>query len=734
MLAFVSVLLVMIIYKPLAFASDIEDQDSLQYVRQLPGVDVISVRNYGRDKIDYLSISGAEINKRPVLLGEHDVIKALQSSPGVVAGTEGFAGLYVRGGETDQNLYLLDGLPLLNVYHFGGLFSTFSTNSINRVNFYKGSFPSAFGERASSIVDVAMKSPDFINTKGEMTVGLISGQMYLSTPIKKGCSAFSISLRRTWLDLFAVPILAILNASKKRDGKKTIFNYNFTDLSVKFNASDHNKNDFSIILFFGKDNFKLGSERFDPDEESSVYRKDINHMIWGNWGLSSVYRLSTGIGNLTIQPYLSKSFSSDAEENMRNEGDNGDKTATTKICPSVFQVGMREILRFPIHRSLEGEIGMQQTWFRYKVGNPTSSYSGSDSNPMFSSFSDNSYNTLLSAFSELYWNFPDLFSWSAGLRINRYLSNELRHWNLEPRITVKTSLPYESSISVGFSRMTQYAQQVSSNYMYLPSDAWLPTANYQKPLICNILTIGFFKDFKKDFSAKGEVWWKNMHNLAEYGHNSSATTNNIQWYDKLTYGKGWAYGCDLELNGKYKSLNWNVAYGLMWNWRKFPGINSGKRYPAKFDNRHKLNISFAWEINERLELNGQWEYMTGNRTTLALYNIAPPDIAFPDSPFVNPIDMEADRQDGLDFYENRNNVRIPSFHRLNVSLCLKGKFNKNLKYKWTFGLYNAYCRLNPFTLIKSYQNLDWSHKGDYRKFKTLSLIPILPSVTFTLNF
>ena len=711
-----------------------EDTDTITDPKDLQEVIVRGVRDHGKDKIGHLSISGAEINKRPALLGEHDVIKSLQSTSGVVAGTEGFAGLYVRGGETDQNLYMLDGLPLLNVYHFGGLFSTFSTYSIERVDFYKGAFPALFAERVSSIVDVGLKTPDYNNIRGVFSVGLISGQLYLTTPVKKEHSALSVSLRRTWFDVFSAPAIAILNATKKADGRKTIFNYNFTDLSLKFSATDHRRNDISLLFFFGKDNFKLGEERFDPEDRKSTNEKDINRMSWGNWGFSADYRLTTSIGDLSLQPYVSKAFSSDIEENLRRGEGDLDLTSTTSVKPSVFQVGMREFFSFPILHGLEGEAGLQQTWYDYKVGNPTAQYSDITTSNTTTPFSNHLKNWLLSAFGEIFWNVEDIFKGSVGVRGNRYISDELAHWNLEPRLSMKVSLPHESSVSIGVSRMTQYAQQVTSNYMYLPSDAWLPTASYQKPLVCDIYSLGYFKNFKKDYNIKAEVWWKNMHDLADYKPNTSVTTTTLSWHEKLTYGKGWAYGLDLEFDGKCRNVNWNVAYGLMWNWRKFPGINSGRRFPAKFDNRHKIDINLGWQINDRLELTGQWEYMTGNRTTLALYNIAPPDIAFPDAPFVNPIDMNGKRQDGIDYFENRNNMRIPAFHRLNLNLSLKGQLNKRLTYQWDFGLYNAYCRMNPFTVKKDYINDKWSDKGDYREFKTLSLLPILPSVSYTINF
>lgn len=712
-----------------------EKSDTMPNSKELQEVVVKGVRDNGKSRIGHISISGLEINKRPALLGEHDVIKALQSGSGVVSGTEGFAGLYVRGGETDQNLYLVDGLPLLNVYHFGGLFSTFSTYSVESVDFYKGAFPALYGGRASSVVDISLKNPDYYTTTGIASLGLISGQFYLSTPLKRGTAALSLSLRRTWFDIFSFPALAILNATKKQDGEKSIFNYNFTDLMVKVSATDRRKNDISLLMFMGKDNFKLGEERFDPEENDFITRRDLNRMSWGNWGLAMNYRFTSSFGNLKIQPYFSKAFAVDEQENLRYEGEGSDMNVKTEIKPSVLQMGVREIFSFPLSHWLESDIGLEQSWYEYSVGNLTVRYETEIENTLRSPFANQCKNSIFSGFGEFHWRGGDIAQGSVGLRVNRYVSKEACHWDLEPRLNLRFVLPYSSNLSFGYTRLTQYAQQVSSNYIYLPSDAWLPTANYHKPLQCDVFSLGYFKNFKEKFTIKAEAWLKKMHNLGEYKPNTSSVTTTVSWQDKISYGKGWAYGLDIELEGHYKMIDWNIGYGLMWNWRKFSGINSGRRYPAKFDNRHKVDISVGWNINDRLELTGQWEYMTGNRTTLALYNISTPDIFFPDSPFLNPMDPGGNRNDGIDYYENCNNVRLPSFHRLNLNLTLKGRINDRLSYHWDFGLYNAYCRMNPFSVVKNYVDSAYGeNKGDYRKFKTLSLIPLLPSVSYTLNF
>lgn len=710
MLVCVSILLLS--YPVYLYPKEIEPDTLQKY--DLEEVVVNGVKGLAKDKIGSVSISGTDINNHVSILGEHDVIKAIQTTSGVVAGTEGFAGLYVRGGETDQNLYLLDGLPLLNIYHLGGLFSTFSTLSIERADFYKGVFPPVFSERGSSIVDIMLRKPNLYHFNGSFSVGLISGQLYFSSPVKKGRSALSVALRRTWFDVFSYPAITILNSTKKKDGRKTIFNYNFTDVTLKFSSLINKNSELSFLLFYGKDNFKLGEERFYPEDTKNVYQRDINKMSWGNWGASFNFSSKTAIGDLKIQPYVSKAFASDKQENMDNLGIGGEISMNTETKPAVLQVGMREIISFPVFKGWEGEISLQQAWHDY--------------------FIDKHYkNALLSAAGELKWDIHRMIEGAIGIRGNNYLSKDRDHWTIEPRFHIKVNLPYASNISLGYSRISQNAQQVSSNYIYLPSDAWLPTASYNNPMISDIFSLGYFKTFRQNFSIKGEVWFKNMDNIAEYKPNTYII-DNFEWYDKITYGKGTAYGMDLEATGQYKTITWNMTYGLMWNWRKFSEINSGKRFPAKFDNRHKINISLGWEINPKLELTGQWEYVSGNLVTLALYNIATPGITYPDAPFINPIDPNDKKEDGIDYYGNRNNVRLPATHRLNLNLSLKGQINQKISYKWDFGLYNAYCRMNPFTVTKSYINVNWNNEGKYRNFKTLSLIPILPSVSFTINF
>jgi len=172
------------------------------------------------------------IRNVPTLLGEPDVIKALQLQPGVSAGTEGFAGMFVRGGENDENLFLIDGCPIYHTNHLGGLFSPFNANAVSHLTFYKSAFPARYGGRLSSVTDLSMKSGDYESWHGNFTVGLTSANVSFSGPLVKDQTSLFVALRRSWLELVSVPALAIINASKKKSGEKVIAGYNFTDLRI----------------------------------------------------------------------------------------------------------------------------------------------------------------------------------------------------------------------------------------------------------------------------------------------------------------------------------------------------------------------------------------------------------------------------------------------------------------------------------------------------------------------
>ena len=250
--------------------------------------------------IGALNLSRADILATPALLGESDVIKTLQLQPGVSAGVEGLAGMYVHGGNADENLYTLDNVPLYQVNHFGGLFSAFNTEAIRTVDFYKSSFPAKFDSRLSSYMDVHTRDGNMEKFSGSFKLGLTSGALSLEGPIWKGHTSYSVAVRRSWYDVFTVPVLAIVNARKETD-TKTIFRYAFTDVNAKINHRFSDTSRAYVMFYYGNDFLKGGSED-KPGHYNYYYEKEVNTLSWGNTVASAGWQYTltpTLLGQLT---------------------------------------------------------------------------------------------------------------------------------------------------------------------------------------------------------------------------------------------------------------------------------------------------------------------------------------------------------------------------------------------------------------------------------------------------
>lgn len=298
--------------------------DTLKTVNRLKEV---VVRGYGAERnlkapeMGRVNLSSKMIANLPVMFGEPDIVKALQTLPGVSQGMEGFTGLYVRGGDNDQNLFLYQGLPLYHVSHLGGIFSSFNVETVSHVDFYKASFPARYGDRISSITDIAMREPDFNKFGGKVSVGLLNANVYVTGPIIKDRTAFSAGLRRSWIDLLSTPTLAIVNAITKKNGKKHILGYSFTDMNLRLDHKINRDMSLQIVGYYGYDRLKLGLREFDAKSYGSTTESDThffdensNRLAWGNWGVIGNYDYRLGTGKLSASVYYSKYSSSYRQE------------------------------------------------------------------------------------------------------------------------------------------------------------------------------------------------------------------------------------------------------------------------------------------------------------------------------------------------------------------------------------------------------------------------------------
>lgn len=675
------------------------------------------------------------IRNVPTLLGEPDVIKALQLQPGVSAGTEGFAGMFVRGGENDENLFLIDGCSIYHTNHLGGLFSPFNANAVSHLTFYKSAFPARYGGRLSSVTDLSMKSGDYESWHGNFTMGLTSANVSFSGPLVKDQTSLFVALRRSWLELVSVPALAIINASKKKSGEKVIAGYNFTDFNLKLSHRLRRFGTLSLLGYYGHDRLKMGEHRFSNDGEDTdpYFHKNENRLGWGNMLTSLRWHLPIN----TLFAYNMKAsytryqsdFRKTVETVSSREGKNGyeNNGSRTESRNAIHDLSVDASLAFiPSDRTII-RLGTQYTHHRYtpeeEIQESTSLPSGNGDNE--SRVIANEWNAYLEGDLEVFhW-----LRFNAGMHGSFFRVEGKQYQVFEPRVSADFRLSPVVSLKAGYARMSQFVQQVSDNYISLPTDYWLPITRNFSPLTSDQFSAGIYVSPDKKYTFSVEGYYKKMDHLLEY-RDDYKDLQVTSWEDRLTSGSGRAYGADFQAEADFGKLHGFIGYGLMWSDRLFADQNGGKRFPSKYDNRHKVTLSATWKCSERVELNAGWVFMTGNRVTLSLENYSYPD-GYPTN--IVPSYPHKD-EEMLDYYAGKNNVRLPAYHRLDVGINIYRSLRRGRTGIWNVSLYNAYSRMNPIMIEKNNQKQSMDGTPLAPRFRQFALFPIIPSVSYTYKF
>lgn len=675
------------------------------------------------------------IRNVPTLLGEPDVIKALQLQPRVSAGTEGFAGMFVRGGENDENLFLIDGCSIYHTNHLGGLFSPFNANAVSHLTFYKSAFPARYGGRLSSVTDLSMKSGDYESWHGNFTMGLTSANVSFSGPLVKDQTSLFVALRRSWLELVSVPALAIINASKKKSGEKVIAGYNFTDFNLKLSHRLRRFGTLSLLGYYGHDRLKMGEHRFSNDGEDTdpYFHKNENRLGWGNMLTSLRWHLPIN----TLFAYNMKAsytrYQSDFRKTVETvsgrEGKNGyeNNGSRTESRNAIHDLSVDASLAFIPSDQTIIRLGTQYTHHRYtpeeEIQESTSLPSGNGNNE--SRVIANEWNAYLEGDLEVFhW-----LRFNAGMHGSFFRVEGKQYQVFEPRVSADFRLSPVVSLKAGYARMSQFVQQVSDNYISLPTDYWLPITRNFSPLTSDQFSAGIYVSPDKKYTFSVEGYYKKMDHLLEY-RDDYKDLQVTSWEDRLTSGSGRAYGADFQAEADFGKLHGFIGYGLMWSDRLFADQNGGKRFPSKYDNRHKVTLSATWKCSERVELNAGWVFMTGNRVTLSLENYSYPD-GYPTN--IVPSYPHKD-EEMLDYYAGKNNVRLPAYHRLDVGINIYRSLRRGRTGIWNVSLYNAYSRMNPIMIEKNNQKQSMDGTPLAPRFRQFALFPIIPSVSYTYKF
>lgn len=657
-------------------------------------------------------LTAQEIINTPVLFGESDVIKALQMQPGIAEGQEGMAGMHVHGGNADENLYMLDNVPLYQVNHFAGLFSAFNAETIRYIDFFKSSIPAKYDGRLSSYLDVRTKNGSPEGHHGSFKLGLTSGSLNIDGPIGKK-TTYSVALRRSWFDVLSIPMLALANSSD--DEEKIRFRYAFMDLNTKVTHRFSNKATGFASVYFGNDILKTGSsDKHVP--EYGWYDDERADFHWGNLVAQS------GL-NYQFTPSISAEFTaaytryfSDMKHDCISKEITGDETIEShsisktrnNINDWIFRADFdwrpndENRVRFGGNYTLHSFLPAR-TDRNYTVG--TTRILTRDSTWAYTANEANIY-------IEDDWRISERFRMNAGVHVSLFNIDGRIKYGIGPRLSVSYRPASNWAVKGAYARTNQYVHQLSQTYLSLPTDQWVPVTGRFKPQNADKISMGaYWQSDTKVFAASVEGYYKIMRNIVEYRDEYYLKPPTEMWNAQLCSGKGTAKGIDFKVEKLYGHLTGHISYSLAWSDRTFPDKNDGVTYPARFDNRHTINILLNWNISDKVSLNASWTGHSGNRITLLPQVWESPGFG---NSYIG---------DESPLKTRINNYQLPFYHRLDLSCTVRNK-----RGYWTLGLFNAYNHMNTVAIRRAYNN------ANRPVFQKVKLLPIMPSISYTWQF
>ncbi len=660
----------------------------------------------------------------PTLLGEADVLKSLQRLPGVQAGNDGGAELYVRGGSPGQNLILLDGVPVYNASHLFGFFSVFNPDVVNKVAFFKGGFPARYGGRLSSVIDIRLREGDRQQFHGTGSIGLLSSRLTLEGPIVKGKTSFLVSARRTYLDLFTRNIKSLRESDFPT--------YWFYDLTAKVNHTFSHRDQVYLSTYAGQDQLPADGPDFPSPSEIIQNPEQYGYIgsegqYWGNltttlrW--NHVYHQEL-FSNLTLT-YSRYQFGTESRRlQIRQQPTRWTKTKTQRsayIADGAARIDF-DYLPSPAHYVRFGG-GVTRHAFRPSAARLT--INQNDQELLLDTAISQSEASALeyALFAEDEVQLSDQFSVNAGFHLTHFQVEGKSYTVGQPRLRVQYRPSTQSLGHASYSRMTQFVHLLTDPETPLPSDLWVPTTAEIPPETAHQWTLGYRRTWGASYAVQAEAYYKRMQNVLAFREGSTTPDQanlTYDWQTAVTSGRGESYGAELLAQKQQGRLTAWVGYTLQWSHRQFDEINQGKRFPFKYDRRHGLDVSGQFRWTDRINVSWGWGLATGFAITLptvAFGELHPGQEAlFDDSEFL--------------VYGSRNRQRTRAAHRLDLSVS----FRKETRWgerTWELGIYNVYSRKNPFSVSLE----TFTESGErVRQFEQTSLFPVLPSVNYRFRF
>ncbi|WP_452221061.1 TonB-dependent receptor [Lacinutrix salivirga] len=691
-----------------------ESLESLDEVIITQNIEKLNIR---QPQMSVNVLKASTIKDIPVVLGEADVIKAITLLPGVTNAGEGSSGFNVRGGAADQNLILLDEATIYNSSHLFGFFSVFNPDAIKDLRLYKGGIPSRYGGRVSSVLDIYQKEGNNKEFHVNGGIGIVSSRLLVEGPLKKEKGSFLLGGRTSYAHLF-LPLFDIDNKAY------------FYDLNTKLSYKLNDRNNIYLSGYFGRDLFKI-QESFE-----NVYGNTVLNFRWNHLFSDKLF------SNLSLiySDYYYGLNLNFVEFNW-NSG--------------IQNFNFKYDLKHYLNDKIKLQYGLNSIYHKFNPGEiePSTSNSGINYFKLTDKYafenaiyidtehkiSDNlrlSYGLRLSSFLRLGQNQLNVYENDNPIVFNQELQvyekadpigsrslsrskTEKAFLNLEPRFSLAYQLNSKSSVKASYNKMAQYLHLLSNTTSPTPLDIWTPSGKYVKPQLLDQFAIGYFRNFSNNtYSLEIESYYKTIKNRIDYVDGADLIANNAIEQIILN-GEARAYGLEFLIKkneGKFKG--W-FAYTISKSEQRTPGrtaletgINKGNWYNTAYDKTHDISITGSYDLNSKWTFNTNFLFQTGQPTT------------YPNGQYVyNGISIPS--------FSDRNAVRLPSYHRLDISANYTPNPNKKegIKGNWTFGIYNLYNRRNAAFISFGENRMTGTNEAT-----RLSIFGIVPSVTYNFKF
>lgn len=662
-----------------------------------------------RSQTSLSTLSSPMLKRGFAVLGTPDLIKTMQLMPGVSSGTELLSGLYVRGGDGSDNLYLLDGVPMYQSSHLIGLFSSFNVDVVEETDFYKAGFPARYGGRLSSVVDVNVRDGSLEKWKGNVSIGLIDGRFHIEGPLVKDKLSLNFGIRRSWIDLLKAlipPFIPDENARKSFAGS----NYAFSDINLKLTQIIKENSKLSLSLYGGMDNGKLRHQETIDEDHYDL----SNSLQWGNllatlkWDKTISPDILLMDTNIYYSQYRSSAGINGLQQNLKQteyiDESNYDKIQDYGAKLNLYLKALRyNNIRFGA--SVAGHNFYPKRYQSYVI-------LGAGDLRQEREAAESLYYIGLdySAYLEDEVSIGKYADINLGLRYNAFVvSSTCSYQYFEPRLALRLNLADNFYLKASYAETNQFCHQVSTSYLDLPTNIWMPSTESIRPMNAKQWVLGLNWIPSKKLNVDLEIWQKSMSHLYEYRGVNTLLPAIESWEFDYVEGSGRAKGLEINLDYHYANFDISTNYTLSKSERLFPSIYHDW-YPDRNDNRHRINIQCQYRFSSGFELYAAWVYHSGNRVS---------------GPIAVSVSMGDVIMDTV--YGSPNNFKLPDYHRLDVGFNWYRKVRNGNVGVLNVSLYNAYCRLNAF--YGSVKEEDGVIKGS-----AVGIIPIIPSISYNLLF